>query len=42
MTHRFEAAGFDRRMQLAELDYMTNSTAGLTMIAENYVGLPVN
>ena len=42
VTHRFEAAGFDRRMQLAELDYMTNSTAGLTMIAENYVGLPVN
>ena len=35
-------ADFDRRMQLAELDYMTSSEAGLTMIAENYVGLPVN
>jgi p-hydroxybenzoate 3-monooxygenase len=40
-THRFTDAGFDRRMQLAELDYMTGSEAGLTVIAENYVGLPV-
>lgn len=27
-------------MQQAELDYVTSSEAGLTTIAENYVGLP--
>ena len=32
--------GFGQRIQLAELDYYTNSEAGLTNIAENYVGLP--
>ncbi|ROO28975.1 4-hydroxybenzoate 3-monooxygenase [Salinisphaera orenii] len=31
---------FLSRMQRAEHDYYTNSTAGLTTIAENYVGLP--
>ena len=39
-THKFSDSGFDRRIQLAELDYMTSSLTGLTMIAENYVGLP--
>jgi p-hydroxybenzoate 3-monooxygenase len=28
------------RLQLAELDYLTNSVAGSTTLAENYVGLP--
>lgn len=31
---------FNSRMQLAELDYVTSSKAGMTTIAENYVGLP--
>jgi len=32
---------FDRRRQLAELDYLTGSSAALTSLAENYVGLPM-
>ena len=41
MLHRFsDEEDFEARMQLAELDYLTGSTAGLTTIAENYVGLP--
>ncbi|HEY6489228.1 MAG: 4-hydroxybenzoate 3-monooxygenase [Terracidiphilus sp.] len=32
---------FDRRRQLAELDYLTSSTAAATILAENYVGLPM-
>ena len=39
-THRFTDDPFDRRIQLADLDYMTGSDAGRTTIAENYVGLP--
>ena len=31
---------FDREIQLAELDYILNSPAAQTTIAENYVGLP--
>jgi p-hydroxybenzoate 3-monooxygenase len=31
---------FDRRRQLAELDYITGSRAAMTALAENYVGLP--
>ena len=31
---------FDRQVQLAELDYLLNSRAARTTIAENYVGLP--
>jgi p-hydroxybenzoate 3-monooxygenase len=42
LFHRFEGAdAFDRRMQLAELDYVTSSPAGATALAENYVGLPL-
>jgi p-hydroxybenzoate 3-monooxygenase len=42
LFHRFEGAGaFDRRIQLAELDYVTSSRAGATALAENYVGLPL-
>ncbi|MDN6322368.1 MAG: 4-hydroxybenzoate 3-monooxygenase [Halomonas sp.] len=46
MLHNFSLAkssdeeDFNSRMQLAELDYVTSSKAGLTTIAENYVGLP--
>ena len=32
---------FDRRMQLAELEYLTSSQAAATTLAENYVGLPI-
>ena len=28
------------RLQIAELDYLTGSAAGRTVLAENYVGLP--
>lgn len=39
--HTFSAEeDFNRRIQQAELDYYTRSRAGLTTIAENYVGLP--
>jgi p-hydroxybenzoate 3-monooxygenase len=42
MLHRFDAdTPFDRRRQLAELDYVTGSRAGATTLAENYVGLPM-
>lgn len=41
MLHQWaDASGFDRRRQLAELDYVTSSTAAGTALAENYVGLP--
>ncbi len=41
MMHRFDThTGFDRRMQHAELEYYTQSEAGQTALAENYVGLP--
>ncbi len=43
MLHRFpDRDAFDRRIQLAELDYFTTSTAGQMAIAENYVGLPLD
>jgi p-hydroxybenzoate 3-monooxygenase len=32
---------FDRRRQLAELDYLTSSRAAAASLAENYVGLPI-
>jgi p-hydroxybenzoate 3-monooxygenase len=39
--HRFAEAGpFGQRMQEAELDYLSGSTAAQTSLAENYVGLP--
>ena len=42
MLHRFEEHNpFDRRRQLAELDYVTSSRAAATSLAENYVGLPM-
>jgi p-hydroxybenzoate 3-monooxygenase len=42
LMHRFPEDGpFERAMQVAELDYIASSTAAQTVIAENYVGLPV-
>jgi p-hydroxybenzoate 3-monooxygenase len=42
MLHTFaDHTPFDRRRQLAELDYVTSSRAGALSLAENYVGLPM-
>ena len=42
LMHRFpEEGAFGRRMQVAELDYIANSRAAQTTIAENYIGLPL-
>jgi len=41
MLHKFPDTGpFGARIQLAELDYVVNSKAAMTSLAENYVGLP--
>lgn len=41
LLHRFpNTTGFDQKMQLAELDYVTSSEHGARAMAENYVGLP--
>ena len=41
LMHRFpEEGGFGMKVQQAELDYLTGSTAAKTAMAENYVGLP--
>ena len=40
LLHRFAIHGdFERRVQLAELAYVTSSVAAATSLAENYVGL---
>ena len=42
LTHRFpDMDGFDRRIQMAELDYIRGSEAAQRTLAENYVGLPL-
>jgi p-hydroxybenzoate 3-monooxygenase len=42
LMHRFpEDGAFERRMQTAELDYIAQSDAMRSAIAENYVGLPL-
>lgn len=42
LMHRFPGDGaFERRMQIAEIDYIAGSVAAQTAIAENYVGLPL-
>ncbi len=42
LMHRFPEDGpFERRMQVAELDYIASSRAAQMAIAENYVGLPL-
>jgi p-hydroxybenzoate 3-monooxygenase len=40
LLHTFPDSMFDRKMQLAELDYLFGSRAAATAFAENYVGLP--
>ncbi|MCM3500238.1 FAD-dependent monooxygenase, partial [Staphylococcus capitis] len=41
MLHQFPAEGaFLARMQAAEVDYLAQSRAAQTALAENYVGLP--
>jgi p-hydroxybenzoate 3-monooxygenase len=41
MLHRFDSDNaFDRRRQLAELEYVVSSRAASQSLAENYVGLP--
>lgn len=40
VTHRLSDEAFAHRLQLAELDYLSGSTAAMTSLAENYVGLP--
>jgi p-hydroxybenzoate 3-monooxygenase len=42
MLHRSETdSAFDRRRQLAELEYLVSSRAAMTSLAENYVGVPL-
>ena len=41
LLHRYDDGdAFEDRIRLAELDYLAGSTAALTTLAENYVGLP--
>ena len=43
MLHRFDSSDeFQHRLQLAELDYVTNSRSAAQTLAENYVGLPMD
>ncbi|HLL17211.1 MAG TPA: FAD-dependent monooxygenase, partial [Rubrivivax sp.] len=41
MHHFPDTGGFGRRMQQAEFDYLCGSRAAQTVLAENYVGLPI-
>jgi p-hydroxybenzoate 3-monooxygenase len=42
LMHRFpDTGGFGLRMQQAEFDYLCGSVAAQTVLAENYVGLPL-
>jgi len=41
LMHRFPGEdAFTHKVQMAELEYLANSRAGATALAENYVGLP--
>ena len=43
LLHKFDDDNaFDRRRQIAELDYITSSRAAAQTLAENYVGLPLD
>jgi p-hydroxybenzoate 3-monooxygenase len=43
LMHRFpDASPFDRRRQIAELDYLSTSRVAAQTLAENYVGLPLD
>lgn len=42
MLHKFDDDNaFDRKRQLAELEYLCSSPAAMTSLAENYVGMPI-
>jgi p-hydroxybenzoate 3-monooxygenase len=42
LMHKFpDTGGFGQKIQEAELDYLVNSIAASTSLAENYVGLPL-
>ena len=42
MLHRFDDDGpFEHRLHLAQLEYVCGSIAASTMLAENYVGMPM-
>ena len=42
LMHKFpETGAFGQKMQHAELEYLVGSTAASTVLAENYVGLPM-
>lgn len=41
-THRLSDNAFDRRIQIADLDYFTGTDTGRHSFAENYVGLPIH
>jgi p-hydroxybenzoate 3-monooxygenase len=40
LLHDLGGGPFERRLQLARLDYLTRSEVAATSLAENYVGLP--
>jgi len=43
LLHRFDGASpFDRKRQVAELEYVMSSRSAATSLAENYVGLPLD
>ena len=41
MLHFPDAGSFGHKMQVAEMDYLFGSQAAMTVLAENYVGLPL-
>jgi p-hydroxybenzoate 3-monooxygenase len=41
MLHQHEGNPFDKKRQLAELEYVISSRAASQSLAENYVGLPM-
>jgi p-hydroxybenzoate 3-monooxygenase len=40
LLHKLDDDPMTRRLQVSELDYLTGSEAGRTVLSENYVGLP--
>jgi p-hydroxybenzoate 3-monooxygenase len=40
LTHKFSDDPFSHRLQLAELEYLSESRSAMSSLAENYVGLP--
>ncbi len=40
LMHKFPGDSFDQKLQLAELEYLSESCAASQAMAENYVGLP--